>query len=802
MKTLHSFRLARTFDTGIELLVENRHLLTVFVLEPQLFRVVLRKDGKFRLGRSWSVAPKPEGTAAPADVAWEGRSRLDLSGFSCPSFTLDDHGEAGLTLSTSDLRLTITEPLTFVWEARQADGRFLVFAEDRPTGAYMLDVKSHAHAHYLNRRKGEKVYGLGEKSGDLERSGRRYEMRNLDAMGYDARSTDPLYKHIPVTITRTPDAGTFSVFYDNLAGCWFDLGNELDNYHKPYRTYRAEDGDLDYYMRWSPSVLDAVKHHVRLTGGTAFPPLWSLGYSGSTMHYTDAPNAQEQLEGFVRLVDEHDIPCDSFQLSSGYSSIGAKRYVFTWNSAKVPDPAGLAATFAGAGLHLAANIKPCLLQDHPMYQDVAARDLFIKDSESDVPSRSVFWDDEGSNLDFTNPATIAWWQGNIADKLLRYGINSTWNDNNEFEVWDNYARCHGFGEEIDVGLMRPLLPVLMTRASHEVQVAHQPDTRPYLISRSGAPGLQRYAQTWTGDNYTAWETIRYNIRMGLGMSLSGLYNVGHDVGGFAGPKPDPELFVRWVQNGIFHPRFTIHSWNDDHTVNEPWMYPNVTPLIREAIKFRYRLLPYLYTALHQAVTADEPMLRPTFLDHEHDPRTFEECDEFLIGRDLLVANVVDPGVTERTVYLPQNDTGWWDFWAGSWHAGGTTITLPVTLASMPLFVRGGAVLPLADDLNRAQAARDTSRTYALFPAPGTATGVSLEYGDDGFAVDALDGNHALVRLALTSTASEIRLDVSRSGRHDPAWADASFVLPSGETRPLILNGEPIASGVARPVPRA
>jgi alpha-glucosidase len=167
--------------------------------------------------------------------------------------------------------------------------------------------------------------------------------------------------------------------------------------------------------------------------------------------------------------------------------------------------------------------------------------------------------------------------------------------------------------------------------------------------------MQRYVQTWSGDNRTNWDTLRYNIRMGLGMSLSGLFNVGHDVGGFSGDKPDAELFVRWVQNGVMHPRFTIHSWNDDHTVNEPWMYPGVTPAIRGAIELRYRLLPYLYTLLWQAHADDEPMLRPTFLDHEHDAQTFEECDDFLLGRDLLVASVVEAGQRERRVWLPDNE---------------------------------------------------------------------------------------------------------------------------------------------------
>jgi alpha-glucosidase len=196
--------------------------------------------------------------------------------------------------------------------------------------------------------------------------------------------------------------------------------------------------------------------------------------------------------------------------------------------------------------------------------------------------------------------------------------------------------------EIAIKHIRPVMPLLMMRASLEAQQRFAPEKRPYLISRSGCAGMQRYVQTWSGDNRTNWDTLRYNIRMGLGMSLSGLFNVGHDVGGFSGDKPDAELFVRWVQNGVMHPRFTIHSWNDDQTVNEPWMYPGVTPAIRGAIELRYRLLPYLHPALAGAcrrrtdAAPDLPRSRARCAD-------LAECDDFLLGRDLLVASVVEPG---------------------------------------------------------------------------------------------------------------------------------------------------------------
>ncbi|WP_413207634.1 TIM-barrel domain-containing protein [Rhodospirillum sp. A1_3_36] len=786
MKTLKTWTLARVLDNGLEFRVEDRHLFTILVLEDALIRVHLRKDGAFRLDRTWSIAPD-------GDVPWSGRPRESLDGFALPSFSLEQEADR-ITLTTQTLRVTITQPLALSWEARGADGLFRPIAQDRPTGAYMLGVRDHAHAHFLLRHPGERVYGLGEKAGPLERTGQRYEMRDLDAMGYDARTTDPLYKHIPFTLTRTEGAGTVGLFHDNLATCWYDLGNELDNYHKPFRAYRAEDGDLDYYLSWAPSLLEVVKTQERLTGGTAFPPLWSLGYSGSTMLYTDAPDAQARLEGFLRLIDEHDIPCDSFQMSSGYTSIGAKRYVFNWNHDKVPDPKGMAHTFAEAGVHLAANIKPCLLQDHPRYDEAAKAGLFVREAETGAPERSAFWDDEGSHLDFTNPDTVAWWRANVTEKLLDLGIGSTWNDNNEYEIWDSTALCQGFGKPVEIGLIRPLMPVLMTRASHEAQVTHAPNKRPYLISRSGSPGLQRYAQTWSGDNRTSWETLRYNIRMGLGMSLSGLFNVGHDVGGFAGPRPEPELFVRWVQNGIFHPRFTIHSWNDDGTVNEPWMFPEVTPLIRDAIHLRYRFIPYLYSVLHRCVTEREPMLRPTFLDHEADPRCFEETDDFLIGRDLLVANVVEPGAVTRSVTLPQNDTGWWDIGEGRWHPGGEGLSLTVDLSSIPLFARGGAVLPLAEGLTRADASKDTNRIWAVFPPPPGQVGESREYSDDGLSANALAENHRLTRFTLRGETETISLSWTAEGSHRPAHDRITILLPQSETRRLAVNGSDVRSG--------
>lgn len=803
MKTLKNWTLFEKHQTGVTLLVEGQHHFCISVLEPHLMRVLIKKKGVLALDRTWSIAPQQQ------DTVFEGRDRLSTAGFTCPAFTVEETQEntrSIVSVYTDRLKVVVHQPLYLEWFYRaNPTQEWQLLAHDRKTGAYQLSDQYSEIAHFQTRLLSDQYYGLGEKAGDLNRAGKRYEMRNLDAMGYNAKHTDPLYKHVPFTITRrqlqnmpgqkvaAPCTVSFGMFYDNLATTTIDLGQELDNYHIAYRKYSAEAGDLDYYFFVGPEstasqVIDITKSFIALTGKTIFGPKWSLGYSGSTMHYTDAPDAAVQLQKFIELCREHDIPCDSFQLSSGYTSIGDKRYVFHWNTDKVPDAVGLTKKFHDAGLKLAANIKPCLLHDHPQYDAVRAQGLFIQDSSDDTPEISVFWDADGSHLDFTNPEAVAWWQKNVTQQLLEKGIDSTWNDNNEYEVWDRDARCHGFGQEIPIKLIRPLMPLLMMRASKEAQDRFAPNERPYLISRSGCAGMQRYVQTWSGDNRTNWETLRYNTRMGVGMSLSGLYNVGHDVGGFSGNKPDPELFVRWVQNGVMHPRFTIHSWNDDKTVNEPWMYPAVTPLIRQAMQIRYTLLPYFYDLLWRAHVQDEPMLRPTFLDHESDENTFAETDDFLIGKDILVASVVEPGARTRDVYLPDNTTGWYDYDTHQWYAGDQTITLAAPLECLPLLVRAGSIIPTSKRIGFVDQVADDIRIFNVFPAPNKIVTTGSHFEDDGHTHAWKSGHCLEFNWTMCADHNTVAIEIKVTGNYTPAFSHITCVLPKGDTRALIING--------------
>lgn len=778
-------------ERGNQLTLESRegHIVHIFILENNLLRVLLLPDGELHIQNTWAIAPGLE------DIPREGRDRFDLSGFSLPAYECMET-EGVLRITTAMVRLTIQLTGFFChWEIMK-EGEWVDAASDRSTQSYNLGCWDEKVYHYLKRNPDEMYFGLGERAGDSNRAGQRYRLCNVDAMGYSAKTSDPLYKHISFYLTwRKETQSAFGLFYDTLSDCSFDFGKELDNYHGHYRYFVADHGDLDYYFIAGPTPADVTQCFTWMTGQPAFTPKWGLGYSGSTMSYTDAPNAQERMNEFIEGCQTHDIACESFHLSSGYTSIDGKRYVFNWNREKFPDPAAFAKHYLDHGVRLCANIKPCLLNDHPRYDEVKKAGLFINEPDGS-PAKVQFWDETGSYLDFTHPEAYDWWKARVTDSLLEYGITSTWNDNNEFEIWSKTPQANFFGSPRPAYQVKPLQTMLMIRASREAQKAHAPHQRPHLISRSGTAGMQRYVQTWSGDNFTSWETLRYNIRMATGLSISGVSNIGHDIGGFSGPKPEQELLLRWVQHGIFLPRFSIHSWNDDHSANEPWMYPEITPHIRELIRLRCRLTPFLYDLLWRSHKYYEPILRPTFYNYPNDPHCFNENDDMMLGNKMLVASVVEPGQTNRTVYLPSGNN-WHDYWSGACYAGGQTINLPAGPEEPPFLVKEASIIPLnLAEQHFAQPA--DKRGFAIFPAKGIHTFHDEFYEDDGESEKYREGHYGLWQLHVDGHDTELTLSIVYQGAMPVPDKQITLLFPRQELRLIHLQNAQIISDSITP----
>ncbi|KHS44959.1 glycoside hydrolase family 31 protein [Novosphingobium subterraneum] len=772
------FSVSETSGPRVTLGSDTAAVAHVFVLEDDVMRVLLLANGEVTSPPSWTIAPGAE------DIAEPGRDRMDTSGFSAPAFTLEDTG-GQIVIATSRLKLTIrTDGLLCTWHQATVDGWQLI-SEDRPTQAYNFGWWDEATYHYVKRRPGERYYGLGERSGDMDRAGRRLRLTNVDCMGYDAQSDDPLYKSIPWVLVVDGGGAAHGVFYDTLADPVFDFGHEHSNYHPHYRYMRAESGDLDYYIIAGPDAAAVAQRFTWLTGRPAFMPRWSVGYSGSTMLYTDAPNAQEQMGEFLAGLEKHGVPCTSFHLSSGYTSIGDKRYVFNWNRDKFPDIEGFVKSYADAGVELVPNIKPALLLSHPRYAELASKGWFVSDANGQ-PVECLFWDELGSYLDFTNPQAAAWWREQVTEQLLSFGMRATWNDNNEYEIWDKSARFAGFGSPRPAAAERPTQTLLMMRASRAAQIAYRPNERPYLVTRSGMAGMQRYAQTWSGDNFTAWKTLRYNQKMGLGLALSGVSNTGHDIGGFAGPSPEPELLLRWVQAGILMPRFSIHSWNSDGTVNEPWMYPETTPAIVGMMNLRRALVPLLHDLLWRHHAQYDVVTRPLWLDFPEDPQAWTDADAYMLGPNLLVAPALDKGVGSVQAYLP-GPTRWIDLRDDRLLEGGKVHDLPAPAEGLPPVLAREGSAHLVDIAPGGFAPPAPQPAVLLMLAPGDSR---LEWTGYDEAGDAWPdpAQPPMWQTTIRTSATTIDIQAAWRGPGSEPSPVLSFAVPEREQRTISVNG--------------
>lgn len=616
---------------------------------------------------------------------------------------------------------------------------------------------------------GDHFYGFGEKTGPWDKSRQLMTMSPRDSLGYDAADSDPLYKHIPFYVKANSATGVATgYFYHNTYDCDFDMGRQHSNYWPHHSRYRADGGDIDLFLIAGPSIREVVQRYTDLTGKPTMLPKTALGYLGSSMYYPELPkDCDEAIVQFIDTTRRHDIPIDGFHLSSGYthqeSDGGSKRCVFTWNDDRFPDPAGFIEQMSSRGITVTPNVKPGVLLSHPDVEEMREAGIFVRDGSGDEDAVGAWWGGPGHFVDFTDPRARQWWKQRLTRSLLDLGITSIWNDNCEYDgLVDLDSRCH-FDQDVPgedpaggadepgrgatIARLKSVMANLMCQVTTEAIHAAHPRTRPYIVCRAGHAGIQRYAQTWSGDNTTSWRTLEHNIATMLGMGLSGVPHQGSDVCGFHGPSPDPELMVRWIQHGVFQPRFSIHSVNSDNTVTEPWMYSGHTDLVRDAIRLRYRLFPYLYALTYRAHRTGLPIMEPMCSAFQDDPACYGEGVDFMLGDALLVANVVRPGQRERSVYLPVGER-FYDLATRQAYEGGQTITVPVDLATIPVFLRGGAILPLAthqmDNL-----ATQHPEGLRLVCAPDR-DGEIVLYEDDGLTRDYEDGHFRTTRVTMST----------------------------------------------------
>jgi alpha-glucosidase len=536
-------------------------------------------------------------------------------------------------------------------------------------------------------RREESMHGLGLRAAGLDLRPGDYRMWNRDPGGSYGPGADPLYLCVPVLFCRHAQ-GSCLLFFENPHPGAFSLHRTPNE-----SRIRFERGMLRYFLVPGP-VDRALERYTELTGRPPLPPRWALGFHQSRWGYAGQKEIREVARGFER----HGLPLAAVHLDidhlRGYR-------VFTVNRRRFPDLKGLSAELGARGVCLAGIVDPGVKREpgYWVYDEGRRRDAFCRRPDgSDQVGR--VWPGECVFPDFTAERTRQWW-GGLYRQMLDRGIEGVWHDMNEPAAFvssgdpslpqDTRHDMQGRGgDHLEA---HNLYGLLMARAGYEGLRRERPERRPWLLTRSGWAGVQRYAWHWTGDTESTWAALRQTVHSALNLGLSGIAFTGPDIGGFSG-SPSRELFLRWLQLAAFLPFFRNHcAW--DRPRREPWRFgAEALRIARRYLKLRTRLMPYLYTLAREASISGHPLVRPLFWHFPDDPAARGEQDSFLLGDRLLVAPVLEPEAGSREVRLPAGR--WYDFWDGAVYEGPGGTSLPASLSRIPVLVREASVLPLQE----------------------------------------------------------------------------------------------------------
>lgn len=628
----------------------------------------------------------------------------------------------------------------------------------------------------------EHYFGLGEKAGPLDKRGHSYVMWNTDVFGWGA-NTDPLYEDVPFFIALH-GGKAYGIFFDNTYRSSFDFGSELPNVY----SFGAEGGEMNYYFIAGPAPQTVIERFTELVGRMPLPPLWSLGYQQSRYSYSPEKEVRFIADNF-RL---RHIPCDVIYLDIAYMN-GYR--VFTWNKTRFPNPPRLLSDLRREGFHVVTILDPGIKVDpgYWVYQQGIAGNDFVKMPDGRVYEGEV-WPGVSAFPDFTSPKVRAWW-GGLYRGLISDGVAGFWNDMNEPSIFNVPSKTMPLDAIFyDRGLKSPhakihnVYGMLMSEATRDGVLRLRPQERTFVLTRDTYAGGQRYAAVWTGDNTSTWDHLRLSLPEIMGMGLSGLTFAGADIGGFA-ESPSPDLYTRWLEAGVFYPLARTHTTLGTRE-QDPWSYGvRREEINRSSIDLRYRLLPYLYNAFYQSSKTGLPVMKALLLDYPADPEAVSQQEEFLLGDDLLVAPVVKDGEWNWSVYLPKGE--WFDFWSDHIYEGPKSVTVNAPLGRIPLFVRGGAIIPTRQVVEYTGEAPLDPLTLEIYPAGSSAREY---YEDDGLSFKYESGDFFIEKVSVLADQTGVTVRVgARQGSYEPPARSLVLKIHAVRDAPpeVLLNGHPL-----------
>lgn len=590
--------------------------------------------------------------------------------------TVNETPEA-VTLSTDSLKVVISRK-PFHVAFYTPDGR--VINEDEK-GLNTSWVNSFVTT-YKHLQEGERFIGLGEKVGGLDKRGNGYTNWNADNFGYRT-DKDPLYATFPFYI-GIHHGLRYGIFFDNTWQTDFNFGASTDR----FSSFGSHGGAMNYYFIAGARVEDIITSYTGLTGRMTMPPLWSLGYQQN--RYSYYPDTE--VMRIAQTLREKKIPADGITLDIHYMD---KYKVFTWDKQRFPDPAAMSAKLAGMGFKLTVIVDPGVKTEegYGVYERGKKAGVFIKYPDS-TDYKGQVWPGWCAFPDFTGSKGREWW-GKEISKYAGDGISGIWNDMNEIATWgqkmpDNVL-FNNEGEAATHLQIHNVYGLNMARASFE-GFRQALNRRPFVLTRSGYAGLQRYSAIWTGDNRSEEDHMLLGVRMLCNLGLAGVPFTGMDIGGFTG-NPSVALYVRWMQVGSFNPYMRNHTAVNTKS-SEPWAYgEQAMEIVRNYISLRYRLLPYAYSNFYEATQNGLPLMRSMAIDYTDDAQIYRGAFEhqYMYGRAFMVAPFTG-SENFGNIYFPAGN--WYDLYTDKVIKGGQELTFPLTMSKLPVYVKAGSIVPM------------------------------------------------------------------------------------------------------------
>lgn len=578
--------------------------------------------------------------------------------------------------------------------------------------------------------KDDAIYGLGDKPGCLNKRGYSYVNWNTDDPAPHVDSFKSLYKSIPFFIVLG-DEYCYGIFADNTYKTTFDFGYENTDYY----FVEHEKGELDYYFMPGNDMAEVVGLYTSLTGTTPLYQRWIYGSHQSRWGYY----TQDEVLDIADKFRELDIPCDVIHMDIDYMN-GYR--VFTFDDKKFPDVKGLSEKLADRGVKLISIIDPGVKKDEDyfMYKEGMEMDAFAHDTDGSVYENAV-WPGTSVFPDFTKQSVRSWW-GDKTKILLEHGISGIWNDMNEPASFngplpDDVQFEYGAHEKV-----HNIYGHFMAKATYEGLAKNDGGKRPFVLTRAAYAGSQKYCGGWTGDNHSIWAHIALSLEQVCNLSVSGLAMCGSDIGGF-GSDTTPELLVRFYEAAVFVPFFRNHSAMGTRR-QEPWQFDETTiDAVRKTVKLRYRFIPYIYDLAHECEKTGAPIVRPLVYEYPVDKHVRNISDEYMLGSFVLVAPVIAPGKEAREVYLPDGD--WYDYYTGEKYSGGRYILADAPLDKVPVFIKAGAIIPVADgEISSTEDITEDKISILTYPGKGS----FVHYQDDNETFAYRDGEYNAVEYTL------------------------------------------------------